>query len=113
MSRLKTIDPAAAKGQVKTLLEGVQKKLGKTPNMMRALGNSEAALGGYLAFSQALSQGALSAKAREQIALAVGRQNGCDYCVSAHSALGKSAGLSPARPSRRPSRHHGSMPPCR
>ena len=30
---------------------------------------------------------------RERIALVVGEQNHCDYCVSAHSLLGKKAGL--------------------
>jgi AhpD family alkylhydroperoxidase len=30
---------------------------------------------------------------REQLALDIGEANRCDYCVSAHSALGKRAGL--------------------
>jgi AhpD family alkylhydroperoxidase len=37
----------------------------------------------------------LSAKSREQIVLAFGQANECNYCVSAHSALGKIAGLTP------------------
>ncbi len=50
---------------------------------------------GYLGFSGALAAGVLSAKLREQIALAVGERNGCDYCVAAHSMMGKGAGLDP------------------
>jgi AhpD family alkylhydroperoxidase len=30
---------------------------------------------------------------REQLALDIGQANDCDYCVSAHSVLGKGAGL--------------------
>ena len=40
-----------------------------------------------------MGKGALSAKTREQIALAVGQANGCDYCLAAHSAIGKMVGL--------------------
>jgi AhpD family alkylhydroperoxidase len=39
-----------------------------------------------------LAGGALSPKLREQIALAVGEANGCQYCVSAHTAIGKRLG---------------------
>lgn len=85
----------APTGPAKELLDAVQKKLGKTPNMMRALANSPAALKGYLELAGAVGGGLLNAKVREQIALAVAEVNGCDYCASAHSALGKMAGLAP------------------
>jgi AhpD family alkylhydroperoxidase len=64
---------------------------------MRTMGRSPAVLEGYLAFSDALSRGALSAKLREQIALAVAEENSCDYCLAAHCAIGKTVGLSPAQ----------------
>ena len=35
----------------------------------------------------------LPTKVREQIALIAAETNGCDYCASAHTALGKHAGL--------------------
>ncbi len=93
MSRLQTLDPQQATGQTAKLFDGIQQKLGMVPNMMRALGNSPAALEGYLSLSGALAKGSLSAKQREQIGLTVGEANSCDYCVAAHSALGKMAGL--------------------
>jgi AhpD family alkylhydroperoxidase len=34
-------------------------------------------------------------KIREQIALAVAEANGCDYCLAAHTAVGKAIGLTP------------------
>src|SRR5258708_28031959 len=94
MSRLKAIQTEAATGKARELLDAVQVKLKITPNMARVMANSPAVLEGYLSFSGALAGGALDAKLREQIALEVGEQNACQYCVSAHTAIGKITGLS-------------------
>ena len=56
---------------------------------MRVLGNSPAALGGYLALSGALAKGALGAKTGERIALAIAEINACGYCLAAHTYLGR------------------------
>ena len=90
MSRLPTpatIADAPAASQ--PLLEGVKKQLGVAPNLFRLVANSPVALQGYLALSSALSKGALSAATRERIAIAVAEENGCSYCLSAHSYIGK------------------------
>lgn len=71
------------------LLEAVKKQLGTVPNLFRVVSNSPAALEGYLGLSGALSKGKLPAATRERIALAVAEINGCSYCLSAHSYLGK------------------------
>jgi uncharacterized peroxidase-related enzyme len=94
MQRLNPVDPQTASGKAKELLDTVQKTLGLTPNMMRAMANSPAVLEAYLNFSGALSKGKLSARLREQIALVVGEANICEYCLSAHTAIGKMVGLS-------------------
>ncbi len=94
MTRLQAIHPETATGQAKHILDGVQGKLGFTPNIMRTMANSPAVLQGYLDFSRALSKGKLSPKLREQIALTVAEANGCNYCLAAHSAIGKTVGLS-------------------
>ena len=93
MSRLKAIQPQAATGKAKELLEAVQVKLKFAPNMMKVMANSPAVLEAYLSFSGALGNGALDAKLREEIALEVAEQNSCQYCVSAHTAIGKLTGL--------------------
>ncbi len=95
MTRFQLVNPQTATGKTKELLDAVQAKLGLTPNMMRALANAPAALEGYLQFSGALSHGVLNAKVREQLALAVAQTNTCDYCLAAHSAIGKMVGLTP------------------
>jgi uncharacterized peroxidase-related enzyme len=94
MSRIETVNPTHATGKAKELLDGVKSKLGMTPNLMRVMANSPAVLDAYLKFSGSLGSGDLPAKTREQIALAVGQANSCDYCLSAHSAIGKMVGLS-------------------
>ncbi len=93
MPRLKAIETAEAEPKTKALLDGVQKKLGMTPNLMRTMANSPAVLEAYLGLGNALGKGALQPRLREQIALTVGELNGCQYCLSAHSALGKMVGL--------------------
>jgi uncharacterized peroxidase-related enzyme len=90
MSRIPTPDsietaPAASR----PLLEAVKHQLGLVPNLFRLVANSPAALEGYLGLMGALGKGALDARTRERIALAVAQRNGCDYCLSAHAYLGE------------------------
>jgi uncharacterized peroxidase-related enzyme len=93
MSRINQINPEAATGKAKDLLEAVKVKLGMVPNMTRAMANAPAVLEGYLQFSGSLGKGSLTAKNREQISLAVAEANGCEYCLAAHSTIGKMVGL--------------------
>ncbi len=71
------------------LLAAVKKQLGVVPNMFRLIANSPVALEGYLGLFGALNKGALPAPTRERIALVVAEINGCSYCLSAHTYLGK------------------------
>ena len=90
MSRIPT--PAtieAAPTAAQPLLQAVKKQLGVAPNLFRLVANSPAALEGYLSLSGALGKGELPAATRERIALAVAEINGCDYCLSAHTYLGR------------------------
>lgn len=88
MSRIPTpVSIDAAPDAARASLLAVQKQLGMVPNLFRVVANSPAALEGYLGINAALSKGALEAKTRERIALAVAEMNGCNYCLSAHSYL--------------------------
>ncbi len=93
MPRITPIDPEHAEGKAKTLLDGIQKSLGKTPNLLRTMARSPAVLEAYLGFNRALGGGSLGPELREQIAIAVSSVNGCTYCVAAHTAIGRSAGV--------------------
>lgn len=93
MSRIPVINLETAPTSVKTLLDGVQRGLGVTPNLFRVAAQSPAALEALTAFFGAVSKGSINAGSREAIALVVSEANGCDYCLSAHTVLGKGAGL--------------------
>lgn len=94
MPRLNTIDPEHATGKAREIFDGPLRN--KHFNLFKGLANSPAALDAYLAFSGALGKGSLTAAEREAVALAIGEANQCEYCVAAHSALAKGAGLSEA-----------------
>lgn len=93
MARIAPIDLAAADPKARTILEGVQKALGMTPNLMATLAHSPASLEAYLGFGQALAGGSLGGRLREQIAVAVAGANSCGYCASAHTAIGSNLGI--------------------
>jgi uncharacterized peroxidase-related enzyme len=97
MTGLSLIQPEDASGETADLLAVTQQVLGITPNLAKALANSPAALRAYLGFAGALRGGSLSPAVREQIALLVAQQAGCDYGLSAHTyAATRVAGLSQA-----------------
>ena len=89
MNRITLPTPDQTPAASVPLLEAVKKQLGVIPNLMKLVGNSPAALEGYLSLNGALSKGKLDAKTRERIALAIAEINGCSYCLSAHTYLGK------------------------
>ena len=94
MSRINLVDPQQATGERRDLMDGVHKQLGVVPNFMRALANSPTTLSGFLELHGRLGHASLDLKTRERLALMTAETNGCQYCVSAHSALGAQAGLS-------------------
>ena len=94
MSQFRLLEPQQVDQEARRHLEGVQAKLGRLPNLFKAMANSPAALEAYLAIGQALERGRLSSQLRERIALVVAERNGCEYCLAAHAAIGRSLGLS-------------------
>ena len=93
MSRIPAVDPKTASGEVRRLLDGVQSQLGVTPNFIRVLANSPKALEGFLGLYGAAGGFALDKAMQERVALVVAEGNACEYCVSAHTAIGRHAGL--------------------
>ncbi|WP_216907507.1 carboxymuconolactone decarboxylase family protein [Nocardia noduli] len=85
MSRLPLITTEIADDEQNALLTELKRQLGRVPNLYAALANSPAALRGYLELRHALAGGVLGARLREQLALLIAAENGCDYCVAAHT----------------------------
>jgi uncharacterized peroxidase-related enzyme len=95
MSRLSTLGNNAT-GRSAELFAAIKSKLGKVPNAYDAIGsNSPVALEALLNFDARLADTSLSKQEIEVIKLAVSEVNGCDYCLAAHTLMGKQAGLSP------------------
>jgi uncharacterized peroxidase-related enzyme len=94
MTRIPPVDRNTTNGSVRSNFDAIQTQLGVVPNSMRTMAQSPAVLEAYLGLSSALRRGRLPVALHEQIALAVAETNACDYCLSAHTALGRGAGLS-------------------
>ena len=94
MPRIAPLTDDQATGQAAELFSAITSKVGKVPNLYRTLGQAPSVLAGLLQLGEVLDGGSLSAPVKEQIALRVGNRNGCDYCQSAHTAIGKMVGLS-------------------
>jgi uncharacterized peroxidase-related enzyme len=93
MPRVPLVDRANTTPDRQQLLDQIHGAFGATPNMFRAVANSPAALQSMWAAFGALGGGVIPAALGEQIAVAVADRNACEYCLSAHTALGRKAGL--------------------
>jgi uncharacterized peroxidase-related enzyme len=93
VQRLTSIDQEHATGRARDLLDATKSQLGMVPNLMKTLASSPAALDAYLHFSNALNHGLLPAKLRERLNVFIAESNRCQYCASAHTAIGKSVGI--------------------
>lgn len=82
-----TVEAAPVASQA--MLQAVQAQLGSVPNLFRLVSTSPETLEGYVGLMGALGKGSLPAATRERIALAIAEINGCSYCLSAHSYLGR------------------------
>lgn len=93
MSRIQSIPPEKASVELKEIYTAIENQMGKVPNIFLNMGNSATVLKGYLNLNEAATHTSLNPKLREQIALTVSQTNQCNYCLSAHTLLGKLAGL--------------------
>lgn len=95
MTRIAIPPVAEATGATADLYAGIRKAVGGLPNAYAALGHlAPAGLKAMLGADAALAAGTLSKQDIEVIKLVVSELAGCDYCVAAHSQVGKLRGLS-------------------
>ena len=91
--RINAIDPRMATDRAKELLHEVENKYGSIPNSFKTMAHSQAGLQAFLGLSGTLEAGVLPFETRYQVAIAVSEINGCPYCLSAFTAIGRSAGM--------------------
>ncbi len=73
------------------IFDKLENQLGFVPNLFATYAHSENALGNYLALSGAKTS--LNSKEKEVVNLAVSQVNNCEYCLAAHTAIGKLNGF--------------------
>lgn len=93
MSRINLVTAEQANEQQQALYAAITEQLGMVPNFLKVFANSPAALEAFLGLHSIANAGELDGKTKERIALGLAEQNACQYCVSAHTAIGKKAGL--------------------
>ncbi len=93
MARINLVTLESANPEQKALFDAIEAKLGIVPNFLKAFANSPAALRAFLGLHGIAGEGSLDPQTRERIALALAQQNSCEYCLSAHTAIGRKAGL--------------------
>lgn len=96
MARINLVTNESANPEQKALFEAIDAQLGVVPNFLKAFANSPAALKAFLGLHGIAGDGSLDPQTRERIALALAQQNSCEYCLSAHTAIGRKAGLDSA-----------------
>jgi uncharacterized peroxidase-related enzyme len=96
MSRIPTPALETATGATAEVYAQLKESIGGVPNTFAAIGaHGAAALKAILQAESVLAAGTLSKRDQETIKLTVSEVTGCNYCVAAHSLLGKLAGLKP------------------
>ena len=82
-------DEVSAENQA--IFDNLKKMLSFVPNLYATFAHSATALGTYLALQNAKSS--LNARQREVVNLVVSQVNDCEYCLAAHTAVGKTVGF--------------------
>lgn len=75
------------------IFDNLKKRFGTVPNLFATLANSENALATYVALQDAKSS--ISGKSREVVNLVASQVNECEYCLAAHTMVGKMVGFTP------------------
>lgn len=96
MSRINVVTNEQATPEQQQLFSAITLQLGMVPNFLKVFANSPSALKAFLGLHSIAGEGSLDPLTKERIALALAEQNACQYCVSAHTAIGSNAGLTGA-----------------
>ena len=96
MPRILPVDSATATGAAAEQLAATKKLFGSTPNMFATAAQSPATLAAMNGFFASLGKSPLGGKVGEQVAVAIAQANACQYCLSAHTAIGGMHGVSAA-----------------
>ena len=95
MTHFNAIPADQASGATAEVYTSIKQALGRVPNAYATLATlAPQALKAMLAADRVLASGPLSKPDQETVKLVISELSGCDYCVAAHSMVGKLVGLS-------------------
>lgn len=87
-STLPALSPAQATSPASERLDEAKARLGFIPNMYAVMANSPGLLDTYVhGYNLFRSQSGFTPAEQEVVFLAISRENGCTYCVAAHSFI--------------------------
>ena len=87
MSIFSIHDDQTAPEASRPILEGAKAKYRFLPNLLGGLAESPAALEAYVTLSDIFDKSSLTPAERQVVILAISAENGCEYCVAAHSTV--------------------------
>ncbi|OBI83223.1 carboxymuconolactone decarboxylase family protein [Mycobacterium sp. 1245805.9] len=93
MSAISTAESSTAGPDQLQARAEIGRRWGRVPNLGAVLALSLPMTRAVLAFDDALSEGGIGGGEAEQLAIAVSHENGCAYCLAAHSAAARAYGV--------------------
>jgi uncharacterized peroxidase-related enzyme len=96
MPRIHPVDVANAPRVTVDHLETCRTMFGATPNLFTTAANSPVALGALVSMFANVGKSSFGAKVGELFGVAIAESNQCGYCLAAHTAIGRSLGVTPA-----------------
>lgn len=93
MSEFPLHEIESAPDAARPILEGAEEAYGFVPNLLRVMAEAPPLLEAYTTLNEILEKTSLAPTERQVLLLSVSAENGCAYCVPAHSALARNAGV--------------------
>lgn len=112
MSKFILHTPDSAPEAARATLLSAQKQMGFVPNMYANMANAPAALEAYLGLSAQFDKTSFNPVERQVVLLAVSVENGCEFCVAAHSMIARKMAKAPDAVINA-LRNHGTIPDAR
>lgn len=95
MSEFTLQTPDSAPEAARALLRGARDKMGFVPNLYANLANAPAALEAYFGLSAQFDKTSFNPVERQVVLLAASVENGCEFCVAAHSMIARKMAKAP------------------
>jgi len=97
MKRIEMLNPEMAQEGVDAIFHEIRQAFGRVPNLFLTYAHHPPLLeANWHKVKRVMMEGSLERKTKEVIALLVSKDNGCDYCVAAHTGALKAIGVSDA-----------------